>query len=318
MTILRPACLLSALLIAATSVSAAPLAIGNGAYAGTYVRDCRTAAARAAGSPTPNLCDEATSTFSNTLVDMRYDANYGGLSAAMSTIHPYATGTAGSVDAAGTPGSLLLNQATYSTTSFARASSQAEALQSFTWDGTGSSHRALSGRLDFSATNLADRAGFTAALTSPSNLVQASLEVFSLETGSFEIDTAFGGRPDFAAQASVRADFSSEAAQFYEEAPAAGLDWLLEFDMVMGRTYYMDAWFGLWAKFGASIDASHSMRATLGQLQADGSFVASLEGLHLAAASDDGIHEGNTVPEPSGSALLLLALGCVAVLRRQR
>ncbi len=319
MTKLHSACSITLLLAAMASAGAAPLAVSNGAYAGTYVRDCRTGAERSAGTLTPSLCNDATGTFGNTLVDMRYDANYGGLTAATVTLSPLAVGTRGSVDGTGTPGSLILHQATMTNTSYTRASSQVEAMQSFTWDGSGSAHRAIAGHLDFNATNLTDRQGFWDALTTPASQVQASLGVFSLSTGSFEVDTANQNRPAFEDTASTLADYQSEAGSFFESVGPAGLDWNLEFDLVTGRTYYMDAWFGLWAKYGAGIDATHTFTATLGEIDANGQFQQSIAGLRLAPESDDGIHDGNTVPEPSGMALLLLAFGCAGLaLRRQR
>jgi hypothetical protein len=308
------ACLLACL---AAPALATPLAISNAAYAGTYVRDCRTGAERTAGSPTPSLCDDNLGTFAHTLVDMRYDANYGGLTAATATLSPLAAGTHGSVDASGTPGTLALHQSTFTNTTYARASSQVEALQSFTWDGTGSAHRAISGHLDFSSSSLTDSAGFGAALTTPSSFVQASINVFSLTGASFEYDDANTGTPLFDASAAALPDYANAAASFFESSTGAALDWTLEFDLVTGRTYYVDAWFGVWAKFGAGIDASHTFSATLGRLDANGQFEQSLDGLQLAAPSDHGSHNGNTVPEPSGIALLMLALGCVLFQRRR-
>jgi hypothetical protein len=316
MTQLRLVCLLAACL--SVPAIAAPLAISNAAYAGTYVRDCRTSAERLAGNPTPSLCVEGTNTFGSTLVDMRYDANYGGLTAATTTLSPLAVGTRGSVDASGTPGTLALHQATFTNASYARASSQVEAMQSFTWDGTGSAHRAISGHVDFTSSSLTNSAGFGAAVNSPASFVQASINVFSLSTGSFEIDDENISTPFFDAGAQALPDYVNAAASFFESSTGAALDWTFEFDLVTGRTYYVDAWFGVWAKFGAGIDASNTFSATLGQMNANGQFESSLEGLQLAAASDHGTHNGNTVPEPSAIALLLLALGCAGVAQRRR
>lgn len=318
MTHLRPACLITLLLASIASASAAPLAVSNGAYAGVYVRDCRTSAERAAGTLTPSLCNENTSSFGHTLVDMRYDANYGGLTASTMTINPLAAGSMGSVDASGTPGTLVLHQATFTTTSYARASSQVEAMQSFTWDGSGSSHRAIAGHVDFTSTYLTDSAGWWAAITTPASEVAASIDVFSLASGNFVVDAASPNRPDFAVQASTLPDFATAAASYYESVGAGGIDWTLDFDLVSGRTYFIDAWFGIWAKFGAGVDASHTFTATLGELNADGRFTATTDGLQLAAASNDAVHNGNTIPEPPAIALILLALGAIGVRRRIR
>ena len=313
--------ILTAALAAAIAVpaAAAPLSISNGAYAGTFVRDCRTAAERSAGTTTPSLCDDNIDTsFAGTIVDMRYNANYGGLNASTTTLSPLAAGTIGSVNAAGTPGTLALHQSTYTHQPYARASSQVEAMQSFTWDGTGSSTRAIAGHLDFSATNLTNSAGFRSALTTPASFIQASINVFSLTTGSFNVDSAITYTPMFATQAEVLPDYALAAASFFESSTGSSLDWTMTFSMVTGRTYYVDAWFGVWAKFGASVDASNTFTATLGEIAPDGSFQDTIAGLQLAEPSDDGVNIGNTVPEPSGIALFLLSLAALFALRRSR
>jgi hypothetical protein len=298
--------------------AAAPLSIANGAYAGTFVRDCRTTAERAAGTTTPSLCDDNDgTTFANTIVDMRYNANYGGLNASMSTSHALATGTAGSVNAAGTPGTLALHQSTFTHQPYARASSQVEAMQSFTWDGTGSSTRAIAGHIDFTATHLTNSAGFFSALTTPASFIQASINVFSLSAGTFDVDSSITYTPMFYSQAQELPDYVTAASSFFETSTGSALDWTMTFSMVTGRTYYVDAWFGVWAKFGAGIDASNTFTATLGQIDTEGNFEQTIEGLHLAAPSDGGINHGN-VPEPSGVALSLLALAALAGLRRSR
>ncbi|UUZ55214.1 hypothetical protein LP419_05175 [Massilia sp. H-1] len=111
MKLRRLACVLAALACVASSASATQIA--NGAHVSTYVRDCRTAAERLAGTPTPSLCDDNLGSFAHTLVDMRYDSNYGGLTAHAGTLDPLATNSRGSVDASGTPGTLILRQATF-------------------------------------------------------------------------------------------------------------------------------------------------------------------------------------------------------------
>jgi len=309
------ACLLVSFAAAAGPASAALIA--NGAHVSTYVRDCRSAAERLAGTPTPSLCDDNLGTFGATLVDQRYDTNYGGLTASAGTVHPLATNTRGSVDASGTPGTLILRQATFSTSSYSRASSQVEAMQSFTWDGTGSATRTVAGHLDFTGTNVGTQADFFAALTSAASMISASINVFSLDTASFDVDASGTTRPFFDSIASALPDYVSGGVSTFETGTGNALDWTMDFTMVAGRTYYIDAWFGIWAKYGAQIDASHTFTATLGRID-QGQFVADTSGLNLADPLDRPIHVGNSVPEPGSIALLLLSLSLMGWLRRQR
>jgi hypothetical protein len=140
--------------------------------------------------------------------------------------------------------------------------------------------------------------------------------VFSLSAGSFDVDSAITYTPMFYAQAEALPDYVTAASSFFETSTGSAMDWTMTFSMVTGRTYYVDAWFGVWAKFGAGIDASNTFTATLGQMGADGNFEKTIEGLHLAAPSDDGVNHGN-VPEPSTVALFLLGLAALAHLRRK-
>jgi hypothetical protein len=314
MKLSRLACLFATFATLAGSASAAQIA--NGAHVSTYVRDCRTAAERLAGTPTPSQCVDNTDTFGHTLVDMRYDSNYGGLIANAGTLDPLAANTRGSVDASGTPGTLILRQATFSTSTYSRASSQVEAMQSFTWDGTGSATRTVAGHLDFTGSHVGTQSDFFAAITSPASMISASINVFSLDTASFEVDTGNIARPFFDSVASELPDYVSGAVSTFETGTGSALDWTMDFTMVAGRTYYIDAWFGIWAKYGAYIDASHTFTATLGQMD-NGNFVASTAGLDLADPLAHPIRSTNNVPEPAGIALMLLAMGALGAARRR-
>jgi hypothetical protein len=314
MKLRRVVCLFAALTAVASAASAAHIA--NGAHVSTYVRDCRSAAERVAGTPTPSLCDDNLGSFGQTLVDVRYDSNYGALSAAAGTLNPLAANTRGSVDASGTPGTLILRQATFSTSTYSRASSQVEAMQSFTWDGTGSATRTVAGHLDFTGTHVGTQSDFFAALTSAASMISASINVFSLDTVSFDVDTGSTVRPFFDAVASGLPDYVSGGVSTFETGTGSALDWTMDFTMVAGRTYYIDAWFGIWAKYGAELDASHTFTATLGQMD-KGQFVAGTDGLDLADPLDHAIRVSNNVPEPGSVALLLLSLGMLGFLRRR-
>ena len=296
--------LLAALTGAATPVQAAPVNISNAAFAASYVRDCRTAAERAAGVSTPSLCGETDALgFQNTLVERRYNLQLGGTSAAASATNPLGItargATGGSVDASGAAGVLSLHQGGFSSTPYARVSGHTEALQSYTWDGTGAAARSILGHVDFTASHLMSQADFNLVTAAPANLVQARITVFSLDNPSFSYDS----------------DLIPSSGNLYLEAEPRP-DWVVDFNMVVGRSYFINAWLGTWAKFGAEIDASHTFTATLGQGSTVAAFAPTVQGLTAAAPLASPVVNSNAVPEPATPWLVLAALGALLFRRR--
>lgn len=293
-------------LILASVANAAPIQIANAAYTAVTVRDCRSAADRAAGSTTPTRCNDYTGTdMDGTIVDQRFDSQYGGVKASMKTLNPLGYGTQGSIDASGAAGTLVIKQAAVSNTPYARVSTQAIALQSFTWDGSGDANRAIGGHLDFDATYLKEP--FTFDPWEPGSRVLASISVFSLASDSFSFDPLLNYQPDFEWAASQRSDYLHHGFDYYQWLDDP-LDWAIEFSMEQDRTYFVEAYFSIWAKYGAEVDAMNTFTASVGSIADDGTFFANTQGIQFAAPLDDPIELGNTVPEPSTLALFGIAL----------
>ena len=314
--------LLGATIGAAAPAWAVPVSISNAAFAASYVRDCRTAAERAAGVSTPSLCvEQGVNSFQNTMVEQRYNLQLGGTSAAASATNALgitANGrTGGSVDASGAAGVLSLHQGGFTSAPYARVSGHTEALQSYTWDGTGGAARSVLGHVDFTASHLMSVDNFNLTTNAPANLVQGRITVFSLASDSFDYDSDFipsAGIIYFDAE--QRPDYLLEAESFIADVTTPSLDWVVDFTMVAGRTYFIDAWLGTWAKFGAEIDANHTFTATLGQGSTVPTFLPTVQGLTAAAPLVNPVVSSNAVPEPAMQWLVAAALGALFLRRR--
>jgi hypothetical protein len=319
--------LLAGLGLALSLGSAHALMISNAAYAGAFVRDCRSAAAAAAGSLVPDKCVETSSDaatgFSGTLKQQAENASFGGYTAAVAATNPLgivgSNASGSTVDASGAAGTLVLKQGAFSSTGYARVSGQSVALQSFYFDGSGPAVRTVSGALDFTASNLMSQADFNADINAPGNLIQGGITVFSLTAATFDY-TPGGGVPFFDATAfDTGAGYRDEASIFVNEVLGSPYSVSVTFTPEVGRYYFIQSRLGLWAKFGATLDATHTFKTTLGVTDTTtGVFTPTTEGFTAAAAlpNPEGI-PGAPVPEP---ATWLLALGGLAVVlqRRQR
>jgi hypothetical protein len=219
------------------------------------------------------------------------------------------------IDASGAAGQLVIKQAAFSNTPYARVSTQAIALQSFTWDGSGNSNRAIGGHLHFDATYLKDPNSFDP--WEPGSRVLAVISVFSLASDSFSFDPMYSRQPYFEAAASTRADYRHEGNDHYQWLNDP-LDWTIGFSLQEDRTYFVEAYFSIWAKYGADVDAMNTFTATVGAIDANGNFVAGTQGLQFAAPLADPVEHSNNVPEPSTMALFAIALAGIAGRGRKR
>lgn len=341
------ACLLSLGLGAA---QAAPIAMQNAAYAGTFARDCRTAAAVAAGSTVPDRCEAAfvgyepdgtTPIYSNDwprLAEIRENFNLGGFVASTAATNPLGIvgteATRSYIDASGAAGTLVLRQGAFSGTPYARVSGHSLGLQSFYYDGTGPSTRTIENVFDFTSNvtpntdlNLPGPGG---SPTDPAVWAKTRVTVFSINVadllfdpfavGGFEVQgTGFWGQ----ARAAHYADFRLEGEVRNDGITVSGTPTYLNFTMEAGRFYFVESYLGLWARFGGQLDATHTFTSQLGKTTAAGTFEASTEGLVIADASDtpqlllnDGT--GLRVPEPGALMLSALALGLLGLRRSRR
>lgn len=309
--------------------SAAMVDFSNAANVSVHVRDCRSAAARAANSLAPDLCEaSADYAFASTRTSTSYSGSLGGLTASVSSVDPLAQSPTGggasraSVDASGDFGTLVLRQGAFTSQPYARVSAHTNALQSFTWDGvTGSANRTIRGSVDFTATAFgAPHLPDAASSSAPASFLNAAINVFSLATPSFAIDTEDyfpQSIVDFDSYAQARTDYRSEATSLLTGAEnGSPLVWELSFVMEAERTYFVDSWLGVWAVFGAELDATHTFTSTWGRTDATG-FVADFSGLTAAAASPNP-YVDQTVATPGTLWLVLLAGGAATVHRNQR
>lgn len=301
-------------------------AIANGAFAATYVRDCRSAAQQAAGATTPDKCNDALTapadTFTDTMQQRLADLNPGFLTAAVTATNALgitAGGTtASSVDGSGTPGVISLHQGAFTSQPYARVSGHSDALQSFFYSGTGPSRRTVHTTLTYSGTSVVDQAGFQAATTTAASMVWGQVRVFSLAAGAFDFDWTFADDAfsslGFSNQASLLGAGYVEEAYLQDYATGGGpLVTNLNFTMTAGRWYFIESYLGLWAKFGAQVDANHTMVSELGVLEAGAS-----GGDPVFARNLDGLTPTPTGLLPEPGTLALVALGAAASLRARR
>lgn len=329
--------LAAGLLAVGTLAQAAPVTMQNAAYAATYVRDCRSIAARTAGSGVPDRC-EVTGNFSagpgvSTLVEVREQTALGGFTAATGATnflgHQGGQATRSEIDASGAAGVLTLRQAAFSQ-AVSRTSGHSVGLQSFYYDGTGPATRTLLNTLDFLAnvTPTADLDVMPAGgWLTPTAYAKTRVTVFSLTVADLQFDPELGPveaqSRGFWGQAadSGYGGFRLEGQVDNLGIMTSGTETRLDFTMEAGRYYFVESYLGLWARFGGLIDASHTFTSQLGVVDAGDVFSASTEGLVFADESDepitiDGGFNINTVPEPG--ALVLALSAALLALRRRR
>ncbi|UUZ49676.1 hypothetical protein LP420_05500 [Massilia sp. B-10] len=105
-------------------------------------------------------------------------------------------------------------------------------------------------------------------------MISASINVFSLDTVSFDVDTGNVTRPFFDSLASELPDYVSDGVSTFETGTGSALDWTMDFTMV-ARPHLLHR--RLVRHLGQvrrlSLDASHTFTATLGQMD-NGQFLA--------------------------------------------
>jgi len=324
-----------ALAAVATGASAVPTAISNGAFAATYVRDCRSPAAQAAGSPTPDRCEAALDASGQPIfrpiIEQNSQLAVGGTAAATAATNPIGSHggqvTRSSIDASGAAGVLVLKQGAFAG-DYARVSGHSLGLQSFQYTGSVAETRSVHNVLDFTSnvtpTHIMDQPGDAdLGTTNASVYAKTRVTVFSLLTSSFDFDPDTGIAFDpqsqgFWSQASGRADFRLEGEVDNDGITASGTATDIDFTVESGRYYFIESYLGLWARFGGELDATHTFTSTLGLKDAAGAFVADPSDFTAAAALDAPIiiNAGN-VPEPATLALSSLAFAALVGQRRR-
>jgi hypothetical protein len=316
---------------AALPALAVPVAISNAAYAASYVRDCRSAAARTAGATTPDKC-EVNGNFGATMLEIQQQNVSGGFTAAVAATNPLGIvggqATRSSIDASGVAGTLILKQGAFSGASYSRVSGHSLGLQSFLFSGTTGEHRSIQNHLDFTSNvapvpdlNVPAPGGL---ITDPTVYAKTRLTVFSLAAASFDYDYDLGLDPQstgYWSQAASRGDFRMEGVSEQDGILASGDTTYLDIAMEAGRYYFVESYLGLWARFGGVLDATHTLTTTLGKLDPGGAFVATDADFQAAAALGSPVVDVvsvGTVPEPVSLALSGMAFAALLTARRRR
>lgn len=305
---------LAAIALTALAVStespASPVA--NAASTQFVVRDCRSAAAIAAGQTTPDRCigDSVFPAPFGKVVEQGSSARTASLTSAITATS--SLGIAGGnitrayVDGSSAPGLFTLSQGTFSGTPYARVSSFSDVVQSYYFSGAGPTRRTINTHFDFTADNLRTFNDFQNSAVAAS-AVQAIVWVFSLPVSTFDCPEGCGGMYAQAASSSAgyKLDTSWEE-DFTDSSHGAAFD----VDMEAGRYYFLESYVFTFAKFGAAVDATHTFKSELGITDASGVFTRSLLGLTPAATA--------TVPEPGGASLVVGALLALLFAGRHR
>lgn len=333
------ALLVSCSIVVSVNALAAPMLMQNGASAATYVRDCRSVAARSAGLGTPDRC-EVNGDFGagpgvSTMVEMREQTALGGFVASTAAVNVLGNvggeATRSSIDASGAAGTLVLKQGVFSNT-FSRVSGHSLGLQSFYYDGSGPAHRVIQNSFDFTSnvtpnTDL-DLPGAGGSMLDPVVWAKTRLTVFSLSVADLQYDPSAGLNVQSdgfwgQAQALFYGDFRMEANVDNLGITSSGTPTFVDFYMEAGRYYFVESYLGLWARFGGVLDGTHTFTSQLGVLGSGNVFEASTEGMTFADESTTPIvtttgFNINTVPEPESLALVALGLIAFAVSQRRR
>lgn len=323
-------CVAAAVLLCTLSAAqAATVAISNAAFAATYVRDCRSSPLvtnpdRCEASPLPTA-------FDNTMRDTQEMMVLGGTVASVQTSLPHGivAGEASRsyIDATGAAGELVLRQGAFSR-SYSRVSGHSLGLQSFGYSGADES-RTIQNVLTFDANVIPNAVlrtpGAGGNWLAPVVYMRTRVSVFSLLVDSFDYDPLIPIEVQnigFKAQAAAAFGYRLEGEiNTYEGIVASGHTTQLDFNVEAGRYYFVESYLGLWARFGGTLDSTHTFRSTLGAINDSGSFVAD-QGASFTAAAPLAeplrLVASLTVPEPSTLAVAALGLALMGVAGRRR